>query len=307
MKRLTKLVSVITAVLSLVVFSPYSHAEDIEKLFPEKLILNYDNGGIKKEEAVYGYSIDYDGYPAYRLSRMQDDEFKRRINTETLNSSYDSYPIDQNNPRPLIYSITKVPFNKEYSSSSNKFTYSDLGMPTDVEGTVSLGAAFIINLAVHEFGHAIVADYVGASGSSLGFFSRDGGQFFLGMSSVNNIDNESVLPYTMGGEFFVDLTFEHALQYYRRNPNKFNKSLLFYSGTDFLWYCLYAFYLSEGNPHYDPITVSEETGISRDMLFSVVLAKTMINTYRVYTGRDTIIPYFMVDKDSTSLNVMIPF
>jgi hypothetical protein len=111
----------------------------------------------------------------------------------------------------------------------------------------------------------------------------------------------------MGGEFFADLTFEHALRDYRSNPNSYNKTLLITSGADFVWYCLYAFYLSGGNSAYDPITISEETGLSHDTLFSIALAKTLINGYRVYSGNDTLVPYFRVDRYSTSLNFIIPF
>jgi hypothetical protein len=111
----------------------------------------------------------------------------------------------------------------------------------------------------------------------------------------------------MGGEFFADLTFEHALQDYRKKPNAYNRYLLLYSGTDFLWYCFYAFYLSNDNPSYDPITISKETGISREMLFSIALAKTLLNAYRIYSGQDKVIPYFTVNKYSASLNIMIPF
>ena len=111
----------------------------------------------------------------------------------------------------------------------------------------------------------------------------------------------------MGGDFFADITFEHALKEYRKNPNTYNKSLLVSSGTDFVWYCFYAFYVAEENSAYDPITISRETGISRYMLFSVALAKTLINAYRVYSGEDTIVPYFKVDRYSASLNFMIPF
>ncbi len=116
-----------------------------------------------------------------------------------------------------------------------------------------------------------------------------------------------MLPYAMGGEFFADLTFEHALRDYRNNPNSFNKSLLITSGADFAWYCFYAFYVSNDNPSYDPITISKETGLSRDTLFSLALAKTLINVYRIYSGNDRVVPYFKVDKYSTSLNFIVPF
>jgi hypothetical protein len=111
----------------------------------------------------------------------------------------------------------------------------------------------------------------------------------------------------MGGEFFADLTFEHALQDYRKKPTMFNQALLLSSGIDFAFYCFYAFYASEDHPEFDPVTISEETGLSRDHLFSIVLAKTMINAYRVYSGEDRVIPYFTVDKHSAMLNLDIPF
>jgi hypothetical protein len=110
----------------------------------------------------------------------------------------------------------------------------------------------------------------------------------------------------MGGEFFADLTFEHALRDYRNKPTTFNKSLMLASGGDFLWYCIYAYYLSEGHQNFDPISVSEKTGLPRDTIFSIVAAKTMVNAYRAYSGQDKIIPYFSVDKYSASLNVIIP-
>jgi hypothetical protein len=162
-------------------------------------------------------------------------------------------------------------------------------------------------MAAHEFGHALVGEHVGASGNTVNFFNKQGGQFFLGMSSVKSIKAESKLPYTMGGEFFADLTFEHALKSYRKKPNFYNTSLLLYSGTDFLWYCIYAFYLSDGHSGFDPNTISRETGLSEDELFSIVLAKTIINTYRIYSGQDRVIPYFSVNSSSAALNLSVPF
>lgn len=206
-----------------------------------------------------------------------------------------------NIPHSLVTSITydfsykrsqKVPTTNTYSTMSN---------------LLQMGTAFLTNLAVHEFGHEVVANYVDAEGSELNFFKKSGGDFFLGTSHVDEIDSRSILPYTMGGEFFADLTFEHALKSYRNSPNTYNKSLLLTSGTDFLWYCFYAFYIADDNPSYDPIAISSETGISRDMLFSVALAKTMINAYRIYSGHDAVVPYFKVDRYSASINIMFPF
>lgn len=188
------------------------------------------------------------------------------------------------------------------SSESMK---SILGKATS--GVIQIGMAFMTNLMIHEMGHVAVADYVGAKGSQLNFFKKQGETFFLGTSIVDKIDNNSRLPYSMGGEMFTDTTFEFALKNYRQNPNLYNKSLLLFSGTDFLWYCVYAFYLSEGHPYFDPVAIAKEIGISKDTLFSIALAKTAINAYRVYSGKDTIIPNFTIDKNSAFVNVNIPF
>lgn len=170
-----------------------------------------------------------------------------------------------------------------------------------------VGMAFLTNVVLHEIGHTVVADHVGAEGSSIEFFKSHNGQFFLGRSSVDRIDGRSKLPYGMGGAFAADLTFEYALQSYRKAPSLYNKSLLFFSGVDFLQYCIYAYYITDGHPSYDPVTISKTTGISKDVIFSAVLAKTAINAYRVYSGQDKVIPYFTVDKYSAVLNLRIAF
>ena len=192
-------------------------------------------------------------------------------------------------------------------SDENESKAFDLEFLSSTSGVVQMGAAFLTNLFLHEFGHEVVANYVGATGTKLNFFKREDEQFFLGTSTVETIDDRSMLPYAMGGEFFADLTFEHALQDYRKKPSTFNKSLMLASGGDFLWYCVYAYYLSDGHQNFDPIHVSERTGLSENTILSIVAAKTLINAYRAYSGEDKIIPYFSVDKYSASLNIIIPF
>ncbi len=220
---------------------------------------------------------------------------------EWSDSPSDSYTSSQNSLRPLVYDVSVTAYNDEDNAASF-----DMGFISSFNGVIQLGAAFMSNLFFHEFGHEVVANYVDAKGTRLDFFKREGDQFFLGTSTVEEIDERSLLPYTMGGEFFADLTFEHALRDYRNKPTTFNKSLMLASGGDFLWYCFYAYYLSEGHPNFDPISVSEKTGLPRDTIFSIVAAKTMVNAYRAYSGQDKIIPYFSVDKYSASLNVIIP-
>lgn len=160
---------------------------------------------------------------------------------------------------------------------------------------------------MHEFGHTIVADQVGASGNRINFFKEKNGSFFLGTSTVSHIEPKSTLPYVMGGEFFVDLTFEQALKDYRKSPSVYNKSLLLISGTDFLIYTMYVLATDNKNASYDPVTISQETGLSMEELFSVLMAKSMINAYRVYSGEDKVVPYFTVSTHSAALNLGIPF
>ena len=198
----------------------------------------------------------------------------------------------------LLYGIISFPFKPPALAFEASSFFS---------GITQIGMAFMTNLAIHETGHAVVASYVGANGIDLNFFTNKDGNFFLGLSYVDKIDEKSRLPYSMGGEVAVNLTFEYALQEYRNKPTLYNKSLLFFSGTDFLWYSIYAFYLTNGHPHYDPVAISEETGLSTDVIFSVALAQTMINTYRVYSGQDRVIPYLTFDKYSALFNLRFTF
>ncbi len=167
--------------------------------------------------------------------------------------------------------------------------------------------AYITHIVIHETGHAAIANHVGADGISMEFLTNSGGNFFLGMSNVTSIDEDSILPYSVGGEFAANLTFEYALQDFRREPSLFNKSLLLFSGTDFLMYSLYAFYMTDGNPSYDPIIISETTGLSKDVVFSAALLQTILNAQRLYSGHDRIIPYITLDRYSAIFNLKLIF
>lgn len=181
-----------------------------------------------------------------------------------------------------------------------------IAAPSSAGELFQVGAAFLTNLLVHEIGHAAVADYAGARGNTLAFFKQSGGQFFLGMSTVEHIDDDAWFPYTVGGEFFADLTFEHALRGFRKNPNMYNRSLLLFSGLDFLWYCMYSFYLTNGDPGFDPVSMSEQTGLSGDQLVAIAAAKTALNILRVYSGVDKVVPYFTVSSHAAFLNLAFP-
>jgi len=220
-----------------------------------------------------------------------------------------SYGMDtgtlQKGHSPLIFDISIDTYTShEYTGLHLRDIFR---VKDGISDTFKIGAAFLANLFIHEMGHAVVADYVGASSNRINFFRRENGKFFLGMSYAGDVDDESVLPYTMGGEFATDLTFEHALKKMRRDRDMFYRALVFFSGVDFLWYCLYSYYLTPGDPGFDPKTLKEETGLSGDVIFGIALAKTAINSYRVLSGRDPVIPYFTVDRRGVMLNLSIPF
>jgi hypothetical protein len=261
------------------------------------------NGRVQSQNQ---YSLNFDNHkwgPSYTDQVKKGISLKGNPNAE--NDSFIPYITRQNLHQPLVGQLS-MDFSRRSKYQYSKSSASEF-LPTSAGDVILSGAAFLTNLAVHEFGHAVVADYVGVSSNRMEFFNKEGDQFFLGTSYVEGIEEESALSYTMGGEFFADLTFEHALQSYRNRPNGYNKALLFYSGTDFLLYSFYAFYLTDGHESFDPNNVSRETGLSEDMLFSIILAKTALNAYRIFSGNDTVIPYFTVNKNYAALNIAIPF
>lgn len=173
---------------------------------------------------------------------------------------------------------------------------------------LAIGMAFLTNLAIHESAHYIVADQAGADGNKLQFFSGEGGSFFLGLSTVTAIDNRSKLSYNLAGEVATSYTFEWALQQYREDPTLYNKALIFFSGTDFLWYSLYSFYLSaERNPMFDPIGIAEDTGLDKDVIFGIALTQFSLNVLRVATGEDRIVPYFTLDPHQAGFGLRFQF
>ncbi len=180
-------------------------------------------------------------------------------------------------------------------------------VPSLVSDFASVGLAFLTNLAVHETGHAAVANYVGADGIELHFMKKQGDKFFLGLSYVESIGEYSRLPYSMGGEVAASYTFEYALSDYRQKPTTYNKALMFFSGTDFLWYSIYAFYFTDGDDAFDPTAITNITGLSKGTIFGVALTQSLINAYRVHSGNDNIAPYFTLDKYSAVFNVRFTF
>ncbi len=177
--------------------------------------------------------------------------------------------------------------------------------PRDI---AQVGMAFLTNMAIHESGHFFMADTLGAKGNNLDFFTTRNGSFFLGLSTINEMDEEGKLPYHLAGEFAVSQTFEYALYQYRTQKTTYFNALTFFSSTDFLFYSLYAFYLSpKQEKHYDPVSIAEDTGLSQEVIFSIALTQTLLNGLRIYSGKDYLIPYFTIDQDFASFNIKVNF
>ena len=260
---------------------------------------------LEKETPYFlGYNSSVSGQLVIHKKGNEGDTNQR----EMLNSSFlsDAIRIHQ----PIVYHVPD--FYTHATGKINKSSSLDLEFSSIVasarQGEVTqIAAAFITTFAAHELGHAVVADYVGAGGARMNFLTTQNGNFFLGSTTYNRLNDKEKLPLSMGGAVASDITFEHALQSYRKNPNLYNKSLLFFSGMDFLWYSAYALYLGDGNSYYDPVAVSEQSGLSKNTIFTVALAKAVMNAYRVYSGQDRVIPYFTVDKTSAVLNITVIF
>lgn len=173
---------------------------------------------------------------------------------------------------------------------------------------LAVGLAFLSNLAIHESGHYMIASGVGAGDAKLKFFSQEDGAFFLGLSTATNLPDESVLTYKLGGEIASSYTFELALRGYRRQPTTYNSALLLFSGTDFFWYTVFAFYIApQEDERYDPAGIREVTGFNRSTLLGAASAQLAANAYRVWSGHDVVVPSFSYDRRSAALNFTLRF
>ncbi|MFQ5455076.1 MAG: hypothetical protein ACE5EA_02590 [Nitrospirota bacterium] len=178
----------------------------------------------------------------------------------------------------------------------------------ELEDISEIGLAFITNVTIHESGHYIAASGVGAKGNTLTFLTRHNGSFFFGLSTVQSIDKKSKFTYHTAGEIASSYTFEYSLRRFRMSPTTYNRSLLFFSSTDFLWYSLYAFYLSPTqNRNFDPVAIVQETGINKEVIVSIAAIQSILNTYRVVSDKDIIVPYFSFDRYSVFFNIKFLF
>ena len=164
-----------------------------------------------------------------------------------------------------------------------------------------IGAAYMTHLVMHEVGHGVVATEVGAAGHKLSFFTQKNGRFYPGLSTYESIPEKSKLPYAIGGEKMASIMFEYGFQSYRKKPTTYNEALMFFSTFDFFTYTLLANYVHPDNRMYDPTIIREETGLSREQLLSIVLAKTLLNTYRVFNKDFPLIPMIKTTRKSVAL------
>lgn len=173
---------------------------------------------------------------------------------------------------------------------------------------LAVALAFATNLAIHESGHHLIASGVGANKATLKFFGEDDGVFFLGLSSAEGIPDESLLTYQLGGEIAASYTFELSLRAFRTRPTTFNSALLFFSGTDFLWYSLYSFYIApEQDTRYDPVGIADTTGFNRSTILAAATIQLAANAWRVISGTDAIVPSFSFDRESALMHLTAQF
>jgi hypothetical protein len=171
----------------------------------------------------------------------------------------------------------------------------------------SIGAAYMTHLSLHELGHHVVAQEVGADAPQISFFTRRNGSFYPGLSTYKNIPEESKLPYAVGGERMAGFTFNYALDSYRYHPTTYNRALLFFSCADFFVYTLLGNYVHPENDLYDPNLIREETGLSKGTLLSLVAVKTALNAYRILNEDARLFPMIWVDDKSAAFMIGFRF
>jgi hypothetical protein len=184
------------------------------------------------------------------------------------------------------------------------------GQPAGAFGfrdVASISAAYMTHLSLHELGHHVVAEEVGADAPHISFFTRRNGRFYPGLSTYKNIPEQSKLPYAAGGERMAGFTFNYALDSYRYQPTTFNKALLFFSCADFFIYTLLGNYVHPENDLYDPNLIRQETGLSKGELLSIVAVKSLLNAYRIVNEDARFFPMIAVDNKSAAFLIGFRF
>jgi hypothetical protein len=165
---------------------------------------------------------------------------------------------------------------------------------------VDIGMAYATHLYLHELGHQVIADEVDAENHQIQFMKQKKGQYYLGLSTYDQIPEKSKLAYAVGGDRMAGLTFEYGLASYRERPTSFNKALLFFTSVDFVGYTLLSNYVHSGDNMYDPNLIREETGVSKELLLGMVMTKALVNGYRIFSGSDRLTPEIRTDTSSAA-------
>lgn len=165
---------------------------------------------------------------------------------------------------------------------------------------ISALAGCMTSGVVHELGHYVVANQVGTGKNKIYFLKKDkDGSFFLGLNLVSKIDERDRLQHTMAGIAASDYLFELTLDSYRRNPLSrsrwYKKGVMFCSGSDLLKYSLFTYTMNMENKYYDPVGIAEQTGLSKEWIIGIGAAQAFLNLIRIKSGRDALIPHFVVD------------
>jgi hypothetical protein len=200
--------------------------------------------------------------------------------------------------KKLGYSLILIILSLTSSRLAWSFNFFDL---------FEIGSAYLTHLTIHEMGHQIVADEVGATNHKITFFTEKKGDFYLGLSTYDSIPSESRLPYAMGGERMNSISYEYHLAAYRRNPTTFNKTMLFFDTTSFLGYTLLANYVNPDNKGYDPTLIRTEIGMSKELMLSFVLTKTALNTWRIFHPEMRWTPVLESDFESVKFKLVYCF
>lgn len=94
----------------------------------------------------------------------------------------------------------------------------------------------------------------------------------------------------------------------RERAPRHNRALLFFSGTDFFWYTVFAFYLApREDARYDPVVIRQSTGFSRGVVFAAATTQLATNAWRVASGTDAVAPSFSYDQHSAVINLTFRF
>ena len=65
--------------------------------------------------------------------------------------------------------------------------------------------------------------------------------------------------------------------------------------------------MHDDNDTYDPTIVRQETGLSKEMLLSLVMVKSFMNAYRVYNKDARFMPAIMVGRSNVAFVIRYDF